>query len=177
MLETITHSQLRDKLAGIKGTTFVGVLSRTDAKARKTGNPFGPIMKRARFAATVGASYGGAVNRNGNGVAEFKPQPLPWGEWDTPNKVISHKGKLYLRTQTTARQRKFVKPVVAFETEAGAPLSYSEVKPFLPEKRATKTQAKVGLETAESQVQARTFAFDSIYRVRIGGRTFRLIPG
>jgi hypothetical protein len=91
------------------------------------------------------------------------------------NKVIQHKGALYLRMQTTPGQREAQPATVhAYRDNAGHYLSPDMVKPFLPAPRAVShTQEAVGLTEG---VDVRTFKFENISRVRMGGEQFALVP-
>jgi len=188
-MQTLTHSQFIAKLIQHAGAAPVGIEALTDAKARKTGNPFpgGAVFKHIRAVGFVGADYGKAVQREGErqgaeGAEEFQAMPLPWGAWHAgaEGKVIAHKGGFYLRTQTTPGQRKRQPAkVLAFRDATGRFLSRDEVKPFLPAPSVSVRQsaAGVGEGDASAQVMVRTYSFDSIRKVRFGGKTFELVRG
>lgn len=175
-MKTITYSQLLAKLATINGLAIIGLHALTDTKARKTGNPFGQVFKQVSTVGFVGANYEDAVNREAirqDGYAEFQAEKLPWGQWLIRNKVIEHNGKLYLRTQTTpGNRRKQPAKVTAYRTANGQFVSREDIKPFLPVARESNKQQK---ETGIDQtVWVRTYAFDSIQRIRIAGQTYSL---
>lgn len=177
MKSKMTYAELVARVSR-PGAVIVGIDALTNAKAKKTGNPFGEIFKASRGVAMVGADYGEAVKREGarQGATEaenFVAQSRPWGVWLVPSKVAENKGKLYLRTQSAPRQRK-VSPwkVRSFRDASGKFLSAEEVKPFLPEKSDSARQSEVGLT---EKIEVREFAFDSIRRIRIDGRTFDLV--
>lgn len=176
-MKKLTHNQFAVMLANTSGVALVGLSTLTDAKARKTGNPFGPIFKQCRGVGLVGADYQASVNREGErqGVqADYKAESLPWGQWKIANKVIEHKGQLYLRTQSSPGQRR-KSPVrlVAYRNATGQFLPSEQVKPLLPEKRESEKQQSAGLEKT---VWIRTYGFSSIKKVRFGGQTFELVP-
>lgn len=177
-MKTLTHSELKETLAKILGTAIVGLLTYSDAKAKKTGNKFGTIFKRVRSVGFTGADYGAAVNREMERqtvltVATFEPSTLPWGQWEIQNKVISHNGKLYLRTESTPGNRR-VQParVLSYHTADGKYISKEEIRAFLPESKESSRQQSFGLNKT---VWVRTWAFDSIKKIRINGETFELI--
>lgn len=176
VMKTITHSQLIQTLVSRPGTTFIGIDSLTDSKARKTGNPFPEkiILKQSRFVGTIGADYQAAVQRESG--SDFQAQSLPWGEWETPGKVIVHKGERYIRTQTIGKQRKSRPAVVKYRDVTGKFLSKEAVAPFLPPVSFSSRQEDVGLTDSTVQVQPRTFKLSSLLRVRVGGETFKVIP-
>lgn len=178
MANKMTYSELVRRVSR-PGTVMVGLSTLTDAKAKKTGNTIGTIFKQSRGVGIVGADYENAVRREGerqgaSEAAEFKAESRPWGEWLIPSKVATHKGRLYLRTQSAPRQRK-ASPwkVNAYRDASGKFLSPETVKPFLPEKTDSARQTAIGLG---EKIEVREFAFDSIRKVRIDGRTFDLIP-
>lgn len=158
--------------------TIVGLLALTDSRARKTGNPYGTIYKQVRAVGFVGADYELAVNREAirqEQSATFQGESLPWGQWLIPHKVIQHNGKLYLRTQTTPgnRQRQAAK-VICYRDTNGKFLARDDVKPFLPVVReSAKQQNETGIDKT---VWVRTYAFDSIQKIRIAGTTYKLVP-
>ena len=155
-----------------KGALFIGVTSLTDARAKKTGNPYGAIFKKSRFVGVSGADYAGAVNRAGAG--EFEAAPLPWGEFveGSGRKLIAHKGGLYLRMQSTGKQRA-KRPASVQYYGGGRKLNKSDVAPFLPATNSAK-QAQAGVAENE-QVQIRTMSFDSLQFIRLNGKTFRVV--
>lgn len=179
-MKTITHKELVASVASKAGAMPVGIVATVDAKLLKTGNPFGNVSKRVRAVGFVGAKYGASVAREGErqGVdaSTFEASTLPWGQWLIPNKVIAHKGAMYLRTQSTPgqRQRQPAK-VLAYVGSNGGKLTHEQVFPFLPAKSVSAKQVEAGLD-ASKQVDVRTYAFASIERVRLNGCTYRLVP-
>lgn len=184
-MKKLTFVQFIDKLRALKGAAIVGITARTDAKARKTGNPFGTIFKTVRTVGFVGADYGAAVvregARQGADAGAFEAASLPWGEWleNAVGKVITHKGGFYLRTQSTPGQRKRqAAKVLGYVSADGTVLERAEVEPFLPTPSVSRKQAAVGVgREAAEQIMVRTYAFDSIKRVRFAGETFQLVAG
>ena len=99
-MQTINSNSILAVLNTIKHGTFVGVHSLTEPKMRKTNNPFNGHLVQKMTIQTLqfGYSYENAVNNRIEGSGEtFVAEPLKWGEWLIPNKVITHKGKLYAR--------------------------------------------------------------------------------
>lgn len=181
-MKQITYSELIGRLEVSRGAMPVGIRATTDAKARKTGNPYGIISKVVRAVGFVGADYEIAVKNTGikQGISEtvnFVASKLPWGEWLIPCKVITHKGAYYLRTQTTSgmRNRQGAK-VLAYFSESGEILSYRQVALFLPGASHSAKQENVGITNTDSQVWVRTYRFDSIQSLRFGGEAFELVP-
>lgn len=176
-MKILTHSQLIEKLKSKPGVVIVGLLALTDARARKTNNPFGTIFKQIKTSGFVGADYERAVNRESsrqeNSVPNFQAESLPWGEWLIPNKVITHKGEFYLRTQSTPGQRRVVAArIIAYRDETGRFIPKDEAKKFIPEaKESEKQQKSTGITQT---VWVRTYKFNSIQKIRINGETFIL---
>ena len=175
-MKTINHAELLELVKRQNGAKPIGFTALTDAKARKTGNPFGKILKHVRAVGFVGADYQGAVqreaSRQGADGSEFKADSLTWGNWLVRNKVIEHKDGLYLRTQTTPGQRKRQPArLLAYRGDDGKFLSPDAVKPFLPPASDSAKQSAIGLD---EKVMVRTYSFSSLQKVRIGGRTYQV---
>lgn len=175
-MKKITHKELASLLASVPGAMPVGIDAETDAKARKTGNPYGAIRKRVRAVGFVGADYVTGLVREGarQGVdtSGFQGDALPWGEWLTVGKVITHKGQFYLRTQTSPGQRnRQPAKVLAYLGQNGETLTKEQVDPFLPQETVSAKQVAIGID-AEKQVKVRTYAFASIRKVRVAGQSF-----
>lgn len=177
LMKSLTHSQFVKIIESTQGAAIVGIEAITDAKPLKTGNPFDGINKHVRAVGFVGANYGEAVKREGTrqGVdaSEFVADSRPWGEWLVPHKVATHKGELYLRTQSTPGQRnRQPARLLAYRDNNGKFLSRDEVKPFLPKKTESAKQAAAGLV---GKVDVREYKFSSIRKVRVNGQTFALV--
>ncbi len=178
-MRTLTHNELVTILASAKGMLIVGLLTLTDARCRKKNNPLAlPIYKVVRAIGFVGSNYGASVNREANrqgASPSFDSQPLVWGEWLIPGKVITHNGGLYLRTQTTPGTRRNAPcKVLSYRDAQGRYVAKSKVLPYLPlVKESAKQQGQTGIVQT---VWVRTYAFHSIQRIRIKGQTFKLVP-
>lgn len=177
LMKSLTHTQFIKIIQNTQGAAIVGIEAITDAKPLKTGNPFNGINKHVRAVGFVGANYGEAVKREGErqgaDASAFVASPRPYGEWLVPNKVATHKGELYLRTQSTPNQRrKQPARLLAYRDNSGKFLSKDEVKPFLPKKTESAKQAAAGLV---GKVDVREYKFSSIRKVRVNGQTFALV--
>lgn len=178
-MNLIKFSELVALIDAHKGAKPVGIRATTDTKAHKTNNPHGKITKTVRAVGMVGANYEKSVNSQlqKSGIKseyEFEASKLPWGTWLIPNKVITHKGKLYLRTQTTSgMRRKQAARVLYYRDEKGQFISKEEARKFIPEKTGSAKQADVGLEEPHAQVWVNTYMFDSLDKIRIGGKTYK----
>ena len=179
-MKTMNHAELVTMLAGTKGATFVGLLTSTDARLLKTGNPLSlPVTKHTLLVATIGADYQAAVNREAgrqDSQATFESGQLPKGRnWLVAGKVlVSDDGiKHYLRTEYTPGQRKQKQAKVLCYTDAnGQQVSRETVSKFAPGvSESKKQQQQTGIEQT---VQVRDYLFTSINRIRIAGHTYKL---
>lgn len=181
--KTITHGGLIALLAGLPGATFASLVTHTDARLRKTGNPLAlPVFKLTVVSnATIGADYESAVNREAGrqaGTETFQAGELPKGRnWLVPGKVlVSDCGtKYYLRTQSTPGQRrKFRVKLVGYVQADGQHASRSAVKPFLPPVyESAKQQSQTGIEQT---VWVRDYLFTSLGLIKINGQTYQVVP-
>lgn len=161
---TITRDELAHRLADQRGTTFGTLTTRTDARARKTGNPFGTIYKTARVNVVLGHDYESSVNlqRDREGVADsFKAQGRAWGQ-HVKGCIVEHKGKLYLRCKV---QRSISRH---YEDADGNLLDPEAIKPFLPAKRSAPQQG-IAREVVE-----RSYSLASILSIAIDGQVYRI---
>lgn len=120
----------------------------------------------------VNADYEKAVNNrlpkdDGNGE-KFVAESLPWGEWFIPNKVITHKGKYYLRFYVT----KSVKKETAYYLDGvKTDLNIAdEIRESAPSKR----QAEVGIE-AKDMVKPFTICADNVSGITLGGVSYTIV--
>lgn len=180
----ITHGALVALLQGIAGTVFASLVSVTDARLRKTGNPLAlPVVKISVVSnATIGADYGAAVNREADrqaGSAEFEAGALPKGRaWLVPGKVLQsteEPGKYYLRTQSTPGQRRKQRAkVVGYRQANGVRATRAQVAPFAPPVReSSKQQDSTGIS---GTVWVRDYLFTSLALVKINGQTYEVTP-
>jgi hypothetical protein len=175
-MKTINHAELIEIIKKSQGALIVGIQALTDAKAKKTNNPFGQIFKQFRTVGFVGADYELAVLNEGfrqNKEIDFNAGKLPWGVWHLLHKVIVHKGDYYLRTQSTPGQRRMQPArILNYRNAQGEFLSYDEIKDLLPEQKESIKQQMAGLNKT---IWVRTYKFDSIQKIRIAGQTYKLI--
>ena len=84
----------------ISGCKIATITTKTIVKVPKKYGLSGEVTKITHKQVQVGYSYQNAVNnrleREGKD-ADFVSEPLPWGEWLIPNKLITHKGSIYFR--------------------------------------------------------------------------------
>lgn len=175
-MQTISNTNILSVLSSISNGTFVGVHSLTEPKMRKTGNPFNghKVQKMTIQTLQYGYNYANAVNnRIGDTKHEtFVAEPLKWGEWLIPNKVITHKGKLYARFYKVDND---TKPNVMYLIDGVIATDEQEetIKSFLIAPSQSNRQAEVGL--TEHQVKPRDFAFDSIIGLAVNGEMYNIV--
>lgn len=169
-----TNANILSVLSSIANGTFVGMTSLTEPKMRKTNNPFNghKVQKYTIQTLQWGYSYENAVNNRTDCDTEFVAEPLKWGEWLIPNKVITHKGKLYARLYKVDNG---VAPQVTYLIDGVIATEEQEriIKSFLIAPSESRRQAEVGL--TEHQVKPRDFAFDSIVAIRTQGEEYEIV--
>lgn len=174
-MKNILSSSLLSLLSSINAGTFVGVHSLTEPKMRKTNNPFNGHLVQKMTIQTLqwGYNYANAVNnRIGDEKHEtFVADPLKWGEWLIPNKVITHKGRLYARFYRVDNGNVpdtlfLIDGIIATEEQVAV------IKSFLVAPSQSARQAEVGL--TEHQVKPRDFAFDSIIGLSVSGEMYNV---
>ena len=177
----ISMNQIADLVHSRKGATPVTLEAVTDARLKKTGNPYGKVYKYQTVNGMVGADYGLSVKRQqikaGN-EPDFEAGKLPYGEWvNDQRKVVEHtlangSYMLYLRIQFVDKEGKPLPkskalPYPVYKDENGNVIPYEDVKPFLPAKSKSKKQENAGVE---NEIAPRLFKFDSIKAIRAMGQ-------
>lgn len=161
----IIHDVLAERLMAQTGTNFATMTTRTDARARKTGNPFGTVYKVARVNIAIGTDYEAGVNRQrtreGN-EGTFTAQGRQWGTV-IGGAVVENRGKLYLRCKV---ERSLA---YHYEDADGNLLDPAAVKPFLPSPRKATNQG------VQRDVIERSYALTSILSISIDGQVCRVI--
>lgn len=173
-MKTITLAQLTDKLRAIRGARPITITALTDARARKTGNPYAEVLKLARVNGIVNVDYSAAVERQqarDEQPVGFAARPHAWGDRvdETPLRAHRETGKLYL---TIKPQRVVDKPVYfGRNPTSGALVSVPKatVEPFLPAKRSN-----AAAQGVEHEVFSRDYALSGIVSAVIDGETYRI---
>ena len=129
-----------------------------------------PIVKVSRGQFQVNYSYENAVNNRAEkecgAPVGFIAQSLPWGKWvdGQVNKLIEHKGEIYLRfyglKNGKVENEYFVGGKAATEEQV------SLIKQFT-ERGEVKSQASAGL--TENQVKPFTVKFGDILTIKVNG--------
>lgn len=164
-MQAITKQRLVGLLGEIKGATFATLITETDARLRKTGNPYGNVRKVSRVNVCLGFKYEAAVNRQlvrEGAAADFQAAERAWGEHVEGAPLVENKGKLYLNAKV---ERSLGHEYFA---EDGTPLSHADVAPFLPAKGANR-------QGTEKEIIVRTYSLDSIRSLAYGGEQYVLL--
>ena len=161
-MNAITQANLLSLLSDIKGATFATLVTKTDAKLKKTGNPFGDVHKVSRVNVCLGFQYENAVNRQRtreDGIADFEAAPRQWGQKISPM-LVEHKGRLYLETKVEKSLG------TVYRDSKGNEIDPVAVKPFLPVRSPNARQ------DTEKEILVRDYALDSILGITVGGKEF-----
>ncbi len=159
----ITREGFIDLLSLRGGATPVTVLTVTEPRLKKTGNPFVGVTRETRRNGFVGGSYESIANnkREREGEArDFEAHPLPWGRHYN-RYFIEHKGSFYLKVFPVTTG---VESVDIWRDEAGNVLSVDDLKPFFPKKSENR-----------GNVEWRTVKVDNIYEITLDGERLRLV--
>ena len=180
MKTNLFNQQVENAARNFKGNGFISMAYISEPsmnKAQKaaicalSGMPDDtPIEKRTRGQFQFGVNYGNAVNNRGEkeqgAPIDFTPAPLRWGSWveGQVNKLIEHKGELYLRfyglKNGKVENEFFVGGKPATEQQVALIKQFTERVQVL-------SQAAAGL--TENQVIARTIKIDNIMEISIDG--------
>lgn len=176
----ISVNELVNIVSNIKCCQFCQISygTPTDALSKKLkGGQKNPYYGRVESITSmsgvqINANYENAVNNRlpkGDGNGErFVAESLPWGEWLVPNKVITHKGKFYLRLYVT----KSVKKETAYyldgvKTDLNIAAEIRESKP-------SARQAEVGIEEKD-MVKPFTICADNVSSITLNGVTYNVV--
>ena len=165
-MKAITQENLQSMLADIRGATFATLVTKTDARLKKTGNPFGNVEKVSRVNVCLGFQYEKAVNRQRareGTEADFEAVPRQWGEKISPM-FIAHKGKIYLETKVERSLS------TTYLDSKGQEIPSEAVKPFLP------ARAESSRQETEKEILVRDYAMDSILSLSFRGEDYVVIP-
>lgn len=165
-MKALTTTALVEVLATVKGATFATLITETDARLKKTGNPFGPVRKVSRVNVCLGFQYESAVNRQRTRegtVADFEAAPRQWGTRLPGSMLVEHKGKLYLETKVERSLG------CVYLDASGKELTAEQVAPFLPARSESTRQ-----ET-EKEILVRDYALESLRSVSFGGEQYVML--
>lgn len=166
-MQTITQNQFVEMLLQRKGANIIGLVTETEPKVRKTGNPFKEIKKLVHQTVVTGAKYKEAILKQG--VTSFDADPLPYGKFLVENKIILHEGELQLRTVF----RNAPKPVKVQYVADGDQIAKEVAIQYLVKSKPSAKQEKAGL-TGKKQVKVRNFKLSNIKEIRMNGEVYKL---
>jgi hypothetical protein len=149
-----------------KGTSFAGLQTLTDARAKKTDNPFPQkiVLKESQLLVNVGFQYSNSLDNQAkreHKEIDFQIQPRKWGTRIKGTSLVEHKGNYYLETKV---EKVYSTRYVDID---GNELNKEDVLPFLPKKRESSTQDEL-----EKKIYLRDFKLSSIKRLAFGGKMF-----
>ena len=157
---------LQDILLNFKGYSFAGLQTLTDARAKKTDNPFKNkiVLKESQLLVNVGFHYSNSLvsqAKRENVSTDFDVQPRKWGIRLPNSPLVEHKGNYYLeaKVENVFQTR--------FTDVDGNELDKQDVLPFLPKKRESATQDRL-----EKKVYLRDFKLSSIQKFAFDGKIY-----
>lgn len=159
---------LIEMVSELKGCQFASMTYENEVKCKAAvKKQLGVITKLVELRnIQIGASYENAVNNhleNMQEIPDFKAFPLPFGEWvaGQENKLIEHKGQLYLRFYEV---RNTVSKVTY--NVNGVPATPNQIQLIEENLYASSSysnrQAEHGLTEQEDQVEPRVIKVDNI---------------
>lgn len=167
MKKVISPMELRNLLSSMSGAHPVSITTITDAKAKKTDNPYGTILKLSRVNGFIGANYATAVNRQRmreGSLPFFEAEERTWGTRINPY-LVEHKGEYYL---TLKVERALQKPMYMYQNQGLKLIDEKKIRKFLPEKRKAENQ---GLE---KDVIVRDYKLSSIVTITVNKKTYKI---
>ena len=137
----------------VRGTAVLSVDIETVPEMRKTGNPFvGNVIKSQRLNGLVGFDYDAGVNRiaerEGKEYREAKPRK--WGFLSSDRIFVCYKND-DIATHLRMKVQKSIDPRY-FRIDNGDEISKETLKPFLPVKAKSSTQADLTGEVIERDI-------------------------
>ena len=161
---TISKSELVTAIRSTKGTTFATLTCNTDAKLKKTGNPYKDVRKITTMNVCIGFDYQNSVNnqRNREDIeGDFLSAPRQWGK-RVDLKTVEHNGKTYL---TTKVEKTFEVKYMAGDLE----IQKASIQAFLPAKSKSATQK------TSKEIIYRDITIENIKSITMKGETFLVV--
>lgn len=179
-MKTITTTQLANLLSKVTHATAIGFTAVTDARPKKTGNPYSSIQKWTKVSAFTGTIYENAVNRQltreGHGdEAAFEAKERSWGNRISSALVSKLDAKTgEVRFYLPAQIQRTSKPLYLVPTGAAQRLTVvpkERVAPWLP---ASKTEETAAAQGVEKPVIYRDYLLSSIRSINLDGERYRV---
>ena len=167
----ITQRQLEEMLANQKGATMVTVVTRTEPRMRKTGNPFvGRVFMISRVNGVANFIYGNSVNRQREREgteADFQAEPRKWGERVKGTPLVLHKGQMYLELKV---ERSLGHTYVFANGSALTDTDVTSLKGFLYKSSQAKTQQ------TDKEIILRDYKVANIVAITMGRIRYTIVP-
>jgi hypothetical protein len=163
---TLTIEQLKPLLASALGAQIITIVARTDARLRKTDNPFGHVEKITRVNGMVNWNYGRAVRnqqlREGSSGV-FRASERAWGTRLKNSPFVEHKGELYLEVK--------IQHVLStrYENAVGVEIAAEQLASLLPTRHSNAAHQGV-----EREVILRDYALRNIETITLAGATYKI---
>ncbi len=168
----LTEAELIAKLSAIRGAKAIGLLTETDARLLKTGNPYGQVNRVSRVNVQVNFHYDANVLKRlaaeGKDESEFRRGEswhVPILTEDgtlTPFCQNPKTGELYLRVQVLGRGE------TRYFTEEGKEVHEGEIEPWLPKGRKYENQ---GLD---NPLEFKVYKLSSILEIALDGERYTI---
>lgn len=159
--ESLSRPEFARLLNERGGACPVTILTHTEPKLLKTGNPFSTVVRVTRRNGFIGGSYENIVNNaqeKQGGERDFEAESLPWGQ-HAGRFFITHKDNLYLKF---FHQHGGVEGVDKWIAD-GVEVPVEQVQKFLPKHK-----------DGEAGVAWRAIKLSNILEVVIDGKTIDL---
>ncbi|MDD4389678.1 MAG: hypothetical protein PHW03_02625 [Eubacteriales bacterium] len=165
-MKKITKADLITLVNSATGASFISLDMKSEAKMRKTGNPYVGAVKEVTLSGQINFDYANAVNnqleREGNATAgTFTAQARAWGTRE--GNWITHNGNHYL----TIKVQNSSDPVFFFE---GKRVDKTVLEPFLIESKKPHTQAEL-----DKPVTVRDVNINNIRSIRLFNEEYQVV--
>ena len=160
--------KLISTIKGIKGCQMANIMYLADGGIPQYVLGKGMLVtKIVKTDCQLNYNYENAVNNRlakQGSEGNFVAQSLPWGEWETPNKIIKHKGCLYLRYYDVANAN--VSSFWLVNGRLATDSEVSKIREYLRNKNTdSKRQADAGL--VEHQVKPKVVKMENILQLNV----------
>jgi hypothetical protein len=183
----INYLQLLALLMSIKGQTFEGIVLFTKSVlsgGKKTEALFnGGVYKMARYVFCANREYLRALEllcgKMGIDFSNFKPQPHNYANVKMGGSVICHDSDTDLPVEQKRLYNQFIfhdgASIEAHYFDGNMqPLTFDQVKPYLPNRDSKKQAEQLGLEK-ENQIKIINPSLRSIREVRVNGVIYEVV--
>lgn len=166
-MKTVSVSQLVSVLRAIGHACPIGFSAMTDARPRKTGNPFVGIAKLSKVSAFTGADWEASVNRQlarEDKAPTFEQSERQWGVRVSPA-LIEKDGSFYLVAQVQHARTTYLAKRAS--GQSWQIVNKDTVRAFLPPSRPAAVGTDKGLFY-------RNYSLANLARVTVRGETYRI---